>query len=208
MTRAWCARPGRWAWMIPGMTCAPSMRPGPLSSSRRRCPGWTRTGPGSCATMCRTRPRPGSRCPAPSAAAWAALAAARAPGEDWTEAQADLAASVQRRLEEVLLALAGELHARTGDRLLVMAGGTALNCVANTVLAGRGPFDEVWVQPAAGDAGTALGAALQLAADAGEPPWSMTGADLGRGFTDAEIEAALRTARVPFDRPPDVASAA
>jgi carbamoyltransferase len=139
---------------------------------------------------------------------WAALAPPRAPGEDWTEAQADLAASVQRRLEELLLALAGELHARTGDRLLAMAGGIALNCVANTVLADRGPFDEVWVQPAAGDAGTALGAALQLAADAGEPPWSMRGADLGRGFTDAEIEAALRTARVPFDRPPDVASAA
>jgi carbamoyltransferase len=139
---------------------------------------------------------------------WAALAPARAADEDWAEAQADLAASVQRRLEEVLLALAGELHARTGDRLLAMAGGTALNCVANTVLADRGPFDEVWVQPAAGDAGTALGAALQLAADAGEPPWSMTGADLGREFTDAEIEAALRTARVPFDRPPDVASAA
>ena len=138
---------------------------------------------------------------------WAELAPARAPGEDWTEAQADLAASVQRRLEEVLLALAGELHARTGDRLLAMAGGTALNCVANTVLADRGPFDEVWVQPAAGDAGTALGAALQLAADAGEPPWSMTGADLGRGFTDTEIKEALRKARVPFDRPPDVASA-
>src|SRR5438874_6106286 len=72
---------------------------------------------------------------------WAALAPGRAAGEDWAEAQADLAASVQRRLEEVLLALAGELHARTGDRLLAMAGGTALNCVANTVLADRGPFD-------------------------------------------------------------------
>jgi carbamoyltransferase len=139
---------------------------------------------------------------------WPALAPARAPGEEWTEAHADLAASAQRCLEEVLLALAAELHARTGDRLLAMAGGTALNCVANTVLADRGPFDEVWVQPAAGDAGTALGAALQLAADAGEPPWSMTGADLGRGFTDAEIEAALRKARVPFERPPDVAHAA
>ena len=139
---------------------------------------------------------------------WAALAPARAPGEDWTEAHADLAASVQRRLEEVLLALAADLHARTGDRRLAMAGGTALNCVANTVLADQGPFDEVWVQPAAGDAGTALGAALQLAADAGQPAWSMTGVGLGRGFTDAEIEAALRTARVPFDRPPDLAGAA
>ena len=139
---------------------------------------------------------------------WAALAPARAPGEDWTEAHADLAASVQRRLEEVLLALAADLHAQTGDRRLAMAGGTALNCVANTVLADQGPFEQVWVQPAAGDAGTALGAALQLAADAGQPAWSMTGAGLGRGFTDAEIEAALRTARVPFDRPPDLAGAA
>jgi len=115
---------------------------------------------------------------------------------------------VQRRLEEVLLALAADLHAQTGDRRLAMAGGTALNCVANTVLADQGPFEQVWVQPAAGDAGTALGAALQLAADAGQPAWSMTGAGLGRGFTDAEIEAALRTARVPFDRPPDLAGAA
>ncbi len=138
---------------------------------------------------------------------WAALAPPRAPGEDWTEAHADLAASVQRRLEEVLLALAAELHARTGDRRLALAGGVALNCVANTVLADQGPFEEVWVQPAAGDAGTALGAALALAAGAGEPGWSMTGADLGRGFTDAEIETALRTARVPFERPPDLAGA-
>lgn len=65
---------------------------------------------------------------------------------------------MQRRLEEVLLALAADLHAQTGDRQLAMAGGTALNCVANTVLADQGPFEQVWVQPAAGDAGTALGA--------------------------------------------------
>ncbi len=138
---------------------------------------------------------------------WPRLAPARPPDGELTGAHADLAASVQRRLEEVLLALAGELHAQTGDRVLAMAGGTALNCVANTVLHERGPFDEVWVQPAAGDAGTALGAALQLAADDGEPPWSMADAGLGRGFTDAEIEAALRTARVPFERPPDLAGA-
>jgi carbamoyltransferase len=138
---------------------------------------------------------------------WNQLAPARPPGGELTGAHADLAASVQRRLEEVLLALAGELHARTGDRVLALAGGTALNCVANTVLHERGPFEDVWVQPAAGDAGTALGAALQIAADKGEPAWSMTGAGLGRGFTDAEVEAALRTARVPFERPPDLAGA-
>jgi carbamoyltransferase len=136
---------------------------------------------------------------------WAELAPARGADQEWTATHADLAASVQRRLEEVLLGLAGELHAQTGDAFLAMAGGTALNCVANTVLAQRGPFESIWVQPAAGDAGTALGAALHLVAAAEEPAWSMTGADLGRGFADAEIEAALRTARVPFERPPDLA---
>jgi carbamoyltransferase len=138
---------------------------------------------------------------------WARFAPARPADGELTSAHADLAASVQRRLEEVLLALATELHAQTGDQVLAMAGGTALNCVANTVLHERGPFGQVWVQPAAGDAGTALGAALHLAADDGEPPWSMGDAGLGRGFTDAEIEAALRTARVPFERPPDLAGA-
>ncbi len=138
---------------------------------------------------------------------WGQLAPARASGGELTGAHADLAASVQRRLEEVLLALAAELHDRAGDRVLALAGGTALNCVANTVLHERGPFEQVWVQPAAGDAGTALGAALQIAADKGEPAWSMTGAALGRGFTDADIEAALRTARVPFERPADLAGA-
>jgi carbamoyltransferase len=138
---------------------------------------------------------------------WSELAPARPAGGGLTEAHADLAASVQRRLEEVLLALAGELHEQTGDHVLALAGGTALNCVANTVLHERSPFGKIWVQPAAGDAGTALGAALQIAADKGEPSWSMTDAGLGRGFTDAEVEAALRTARVPFERPGDLAGA-
>ncbi len=138
---------------------------------------------------------------------WGALAPPRRTGEELTAAHADLAASAQRVLEDVLLALAGRLHDQTGDTILAMAGGTALNCVANTVLAQRGPFGQVWVQPAAGDAGTALGAALHLAAAAGEPAWSMTGADLGRGFTDAEVEQALRTARLRYERPPDLAAA-
>ncbi|GAA0327639.1 carbamoyltransferase [Actinoallomurus spadix] len=136
---------------------------------------------------------------------WAELAPRRRSDEDWTSAHADLAASVQRRLEEVLLDLAHWLHGRTGDRILTMAGGTALNCVANTVLHREGPFEEVWVQPAAGDAGTALGAALHVAATEGEPLDPMPGADLGRGFTDEEIERALRTARLPYERPADLA---
>src|SRR4051812_44540568 len=115
---------------------------------------------------------------------------------------ADLAASVQRRLEEVLLELARGLRERTGERVLTMAGGTALNCVANSVLARESGFEQVWVQPAAGDAGTALGAALHLAAGA-ETVGPMTTAALGRGFSDAELAAALRSAALPFETPPD-----
>jgi carbamoyltransferase len=121
-----------------------------------------------------------------------------------SQVHADLAATVQRRLEQVLLELARWLHERTGERHLTMAGGTALNCVANSVLLREGPFDDIWVQPAAGDAGTALGAALQVARQGGELGAPMTLAALGRGFSDDELEEALRTARVPYERPDDL----
>ncbi len=136
---------------------------------------------------------------------WAALTKPRASGAEWTSDHADLAASVQRRLEEVLLELVGWLYDQTGARALAMAGGVALNCVANSVIAERGPFSRVWVQPAAGDAGTALGGALQLAAEGGEPRAIMAGVDLGRGFSDDTVEATLRAAALPFDRPADLA---
>ncbi len=118
---------------------------------------------------------------------------------------ADLASSVQTRLQEVLLELAQRLHARTGDRHLVMAGGVALNCVANSYLAERGPFESVWVQPAAGDAGTALGAALYVARGMGDAVAPMPTAALGRGWNDAELEAWLQTASVSYERPRDIA---
>ena len=138
---------------------------------------------------------------------WDALAKRRAPGEEFDAEHADLAASVQARLEEVLLQLARWLHEQTGDRALTMAGGVALNCVANSRLAAEGPFETVWVQPAAGDAGTALGGALHAAAAAGERGAPMAGADLGRGWTDAELAAWLDTARWPYERPADLAGA-
>ena len=128
-------------------------------------------------------------------------------GESWTQEHADLAASVQLRLEEVLVELARWLHDQTGDRVLTMAGGTALNCVANSRIWREAPFEHVWVQPAAGDAGTALGAALQVAADDGEPAEAMTTAALGRGWSDDELAAWLRRAGVPFTTPDDLASA-
>jgi carbamoyltransferase len=139
---------------------------------------------------------------------WSSFAPRRHGGDgDFDRVHADLAASVQRRLEDVLLELAHWLHDRTGQTNLTLAGGTALNCVANTRLHDEGPFDRVWVQPAAGDAGTALGAALQLAAESGEPLTSMGGADLGRGWTDEEIEAWLVRAKIRYQRPADVATA-
>jgi carbamoyltransferase len=139
---------------------------------------------------------------------WERFAPGLTKGQRWTQAHADLAASVQRRLEEVLLELARWLHGETGERRLAMAGGVALNCVANSRLWREGPFDEVWVQPAAGDAGTALGAALYVAHELGDAVEPMGSASLGRGFSDAELEAELERAALPYERPLDVAALA
>jgi carbamoyltransferase len=137
----------------------------------------------------------------------AAFAPALSPGADWTPAHADLACSVQRRLEEVLLELASWLHAQTGSPRLAMAGGVALNCVANARLWAEGPFDDIWVQPAAGDAGTALGAALWVAASLGDRVAPMRTAALGRGWTEEELGEWLSGAGVDFSRAGDVADA-
>jgi carbamoyltransferase len=72
----------------------------------------------------------------------------------------DMAASVQKVTEEIVLRIVSDLHTRTGMKNLCMAGGVALNCVANGRIVREGPFEQLWVQPAAGDAGGALGAAL------------------------------------------------
>ena len=138
---------------------------------------------------------------------WSSLVKPRAADEPWTDDHADLAASVQVRLEEVLVELATWLRASAGGSRLALAGGVALNCVANTRIAEAAGYDELWVQPAAGDAGTALGAALAVAAEHRESIAPFLGADLGRGWSDDEIESVLTTARVPFERPADVADA-
>jgi carbamoyltransferase len=135
------------------------------------------------------------------------LAPAPSDGDAFTRAHADLAASVQRRVEEVLLELAAWVQRRTGNSDLVMAGGVALNCVANSRLWREGPHRRIWVQPAAGDAGTALGAAMHVANELGDEVQPMRTAALGRGWDDEALEARLRTAAVPFDRPADVAAA-
>ncbi|MET9026554.1 carbamoyltransferase C-terminal domain-containing protein [Nocardia sp. NPDC004168] len=127
-------------------------------------------------------------------------------GGEFGRDHADLAASVQRRLEDVLLELTSWLHRQTRQRTLTLAGGIALNCVANSRLHAEGPYERIWVQPAAGDAGTALGAALQLAAEFGERVTPMRGADLGREWTDAELETVLRTAKVRYTKSNDIAA--
>jgi len=138
---------------------------------------------------------------------WAGLAPALLAEEEWMPVHADLAASVQRRLEEIVIELAGWLFERTRDRDLVMAGGVALNCVMNSRLLEEGPFERIWVQPAAGDAGTALGAALEVSRQSTGGVRPMPGADLGRGFSEDEIGARLAVAGLPHERPDDLAEA-
>jgi carbamoyltransferase len=138
---------------------------------------------------------------------WDALVKRRPAGDEWGPEHADLASSVQTRLEEVLLDLAGWLHGQTGERDLTLAGGVALNCVANARLAEQGPFDRIWVQPAAGDAGTALGAALHVARSLGDPVSPVATAALGREWDDDDLAAWLADADVAYERPSDVAEA-
>ena len=135
---------------------------------------------------------------------WSQLLPPRAPGEPWSQDHADLAASVQHTVERVILELARWLHDRTGSESLVLAGGVALNCVANSRLHAESPYQNIWVQPAAGDAGTALGGALVVASeqDAIAP---MSSAALGPEWSDEEIEAVLSTAATPYERVDDVA---
>ncbi|MFH8497145.1 carbamoyltransferase [Streptomyces coeruleorubidus] len=136
---------------------------------------------------------------------WASFALPRAKGEPWNQDHADLAASTQAVLEEVLLELVHWLHREAGGEALTMAGGVALNCVANSKIAAKGPYRDVWVQPAAGDAGTALGGALHLAAAETGQADPMPGADLGRGWSDDELRAWLDTAAIPYEKPDDIA---
>jgi carbamoyltransferase len=136
---------------------------------------------------------------------WASLAAPREPGAPWHQDHADLAASVQACTEEVLLDLVGWLHRHGGGPALTMAGGVALNCVANARIAAEGPYRAMWVQPASGDSGTALGAALHVASLLGDAPLPVPDVALGRGWSDGELRAVLEEAQIPYTRPDDIA---
>jgi carbamoyltransferase len=116
---------------------------------------------------------------------------------DITQREMDIAASIQAVTEEIVLKIAAHAHAITGSKNLVMAGGVALNCVANGRILREGPFDELWIQPAAGDAGGALGAALftwhQLLGNPRQANANdhQSGSLLGPSYSGDEIQAYL-----------------
>ncbi len=112
----------------------------------------------------------------------------------------DMAASVQKVTEEIVLKIARNLHRKTGMKNLVMAGGVALNCVSNGRLIREGPFENLWVQPAAGDAGGALGAALFIQHNVLNEPqrFRMDHAYWGPSFSDDEIKTFLAGRSAPY----------
>jgi carbamoyltransferase len=118
---------------------------------------------------------------------------ARKPESKLTQREMDLAASVQKVTEEIVLRMAQHVHRETGLDNLCLAGGVALNCVANGRLLREGPYKRIWIQPAAGDAGGALGVALLINHRVANIPRlpsstdSMQGSLLGPESTDAEI---------------------
>ena len=117
----------------------------------------------------------------------------RKPESEVTQREMDLAASVQAVTEEIVLRISRHVHTKTGMNNLVLAGGVALNCVGNGRILREGPFDQIWIQPAAGDAGGALGTALFIWHQLLEKPRAPRGKDsqkgslLGPAFSDDEI---------------------
>ena len=132
---------------------------------------------------------------------------ARLPESELTRREMDLARSVQEVVEMVMMRMARTVHRETGMKNLCLAGGVALNCVSNGKILRNGPFDDIWIQPAAGDAGGALGAALfgwhryldnpRSVSGTGD---SQSGSYLGPAWSDDEIGVFLDERKIPFRR--------
>jgi carbamoyltransferase len=134
----------------------------------------------------------------------------RNPEANIEQRHMDLAASIQAVTEEIVLRMGQDIHDRTGMKYLVLAGGVALNCVANGRLLREGPFEDIWIQPAAGDAGGALGAALFTLHQILDRPRCANGRDsqkgsfLGPAFSQERIRSFLNENGVqytPIDDP-------
>ena len=139
----------------------------------------------------------------------------RQPESEITQREMDLARSIQDITEEIVLRMARHAHRITGCSTACLAGGVALNCVANGRLLRESPFSDIWIQPAAGDAGGALGAALsvwhQVYNGSRQPDGkhdTMQGAYLGPAFSDEEIGAYLKAYNYPAEYLPDAAQRA
>lgn len=136
----------------------------------------------------------------------------RKPESQLTQREMDLARSVQEVTEEVMLRLSRTLRLETGVDHLCMAGGVALNCVGNGRVLREGPFESIWIQPAAGDAGGALGAALAAWHQYDEQPRQvhstgdgMKGSYVGPAFSNEAIEQFLQNSQAPYERLSDAA---
>lgn len=134
----------------------------------------------------------------------------RKPESKLGQREMDLARSVQEVTEEVMLRLSRTLHRETGIDNLCLAGGVALNCVGNGRILREGPFKGLWIQPAAGDAGGALGAALSAWHQYADKPRvsngrqdKMRGSYLGPSYTNGEIEQFLKSKNAPYIRVSD-----
>lgn len=129
----------------------------------------------------------------------------RKPETDITEREMDIAASIQAVVEEILLRMARHVYKETNQKNFCLAGGVALNCVANSRILREGPFKNIWIQPAAGDAGGAMGAALSV--------WhryldnnrstldkcdGQQGSYLGPSFSNAEVKTFLEKNKYPY----------
>lgn len=131
----------------------------------------------------------------------------RKPEDKITQREMDMAASVQLVAEEIIIKIANNILLETGEKNLCLAGGVALNCVANGKLLRENIFENIWIQPAAGDAGGAIGAALtawyqlfskqRKLTDTND---SMKGSFLGPSFSDEEIHEALTTCEAKFTK--------
>ena len=131
----------------------------------------------------------------------------RVPESKLTQKEMDIARSIQDVTEEIVFRLGKHIYKETGSRNLCLAGGVALNCVANGKLLKQGPFEHIWIQPAAGDAGGALGAALigwynylgnpRTADDVND---SQKGSYLGPEFSNDEILSFLDSKKIPYQK--------
>jgi carbamoyltransferase len=133
----------------------------------------------------------------------------RKPESQVSQREMDLASSIQAVTEEIVLRLGNTVHKELGTDYLCLAGGVALNCVANGRMLREGPFKDIWIQPAAGDAGGALGAAISVWHEYLDKPRAVDGADnmagsyLGPKYSDADIKGYLDSVGAKYLRMDD-----